>query len=89
MRCVSTKNKSEKITFYFTFSLLKNEYPIDGYELIERNSTFHLIYSTIFCPFWFASYEGKTATTHAPVLSILNAFADSVLAHNGGEGLGL
>ena len=71
MRYVSTKNKSEKIAFYFTFVLIRTGSLISEYYWIERNISFHLIYNTVFYSFWFLSYEGKSETTPAPVLSIL------------------
>ena len=79
---VSTKNKSEKIAFYFTFFLIRTGCLISDYHWIEKNISFHLTYNTVFYYFWFLSYKGKSETTPAPVLSILKKGL-------GGSGVGL
>ena len=73
MRYVSTKNKSEKITFYSKCFLIHTGRLITKNHLIETNITFHLIYNTMFYSLWFLSYKGKIRTIPAPVLSILKA----------------
>ena len=71
MRYVSTKNKSEKITFYPKCFLIRTGPLIPECHWIEINITVHLIYNTMLYSFWSLSYKGKIRTTPAPVLSIL------------------
>ena len=42
MRCVSTKNKSEEITFYLTIYLINVGPSITEYKWVEKNSSFYL-----------------------------------------------
>ena len=73
MSCASTKNKSEKFSFYFTFYSMYMLYFITKYKCMDKNYSFHLIDNMIFYSSWFVSYEGKPYTTPGPVLSILKA----------------
>ena len=63
MICVSTKNKSEKILFYFTFLFLYTGSLTTKHQCMEKYSSFHLTYHTIFYSFWFLIYNGKPETT--------------------------
>ena len=71
MSCVSTKNKSEKISFYFLIYTVYKTNFISKYQWIEKKSSFCLIYSTMFWAFYFVNYEGNPDTPPPPVLSIL------------------
>ena len=51
MRYVNTKNKSEKITFYSEYFLIRAGPHITEYHVIEIIITFHLIYNTMFYSF--------------------------------------
>ena len=72
--CVSTKSKSEKSTFYYIFLLLYTGHLLTENQWIEKNSSFHLTYDTVFYSFWFMKYNRIPETTPAPVLSILSWF---------------
>ena len=57
MRCISTKIKVKKITFYFTIYLINVSPLITEYQWIEKNTSFYLIYNIIFYPFWLVTKE--------------------------------
>ena len=73
---LAQKLKVKKITFYFTIFLIYTGPVIAGYQSIEKKSSFHLMYSTVFYPLWLESGEGKSETARAPVLSILKKIKD-------------
>ena len=68
---LAEKNKVEKSPFnsqfYYTIIFLISDYV----HMIEKITSFHLIYRSTFSVIWLLRYEGKTSTTHPPVLSNL------------------
>ena len=71
MRYVSTINKSERITFYSTFFLIRTGGHITENHWIEKHIGFHFTHNAIFYSTWFLGFIGKIKTTPAPMLSIL------------------